>query len=84
MLQEKWDSMTRKWRDNKSFIKQIRLFMIDEVHLLNDETRGATVEAVVSRMKLVITQLHQNETNLLRIVAVSATMANYPDVRDST
>lgn len=80
ILQEKWDSVTRRWKDNKSFIKQIRLFMIDEVHLLNDETRGATVEAVISRMKLVITHLHANKHDMLRIVAVSATMSNFNDV----
>lgn len=36
--------MTRRWRDNQAFVKQISLFLIDEVHLLNDETRGATME----------------------------------------
>jgi len=55
--------------------------MIDEIHLLNDETRGATVEAVISRMKLVINQLHQNKAAFLRIIAVSATMGNFHDVR---
>lgn len=54
--------------------------MIDEVHLLNDETRGATVEAVISRMKLVSRQLHGDKENMLRIVAVSATLANFNDV----
>lgn len=27
---EKWDSMTRKWRDN-SIVQLVRLFLIDEV-----------------------------------------------------
>ena len=54
--------------------------MIDEVHLLNDGIRGATVEAVVSRMKLVLNQLYQNAKDKLRIIAVSATMANINDV----
>lgn len=45
---EKWDSITRKWREHKDFVKLVRLFMIDEVHLLNDETRGATLEAIVN------------------------------------
>ena len=30
-FQEKWDSMTRKWRDNHSLIRQVSLFLIDEV-----------------------------------------------------
>lgn len=54
--------------------------MIDEIHLLNDETRGATVEAVISRMKLIIKQLHANRQDMLRIIAVSASMANVNDV----
>ena len=53
--------------------------MIDEVHLVNDKTRGATTEAVVSRMKLINSSLHKNR---LRIIAVSATMANIEDVRN--
>ena len=42
--QEKWDSITRRWRDNTSLVQKVQLFLIDEVHLLNDETRGATME----------------------------------------
>ena len=36
--------MTRRWRDNSSLVEQVKLFLIDEVHLLNDESRGATME----------------------------------------
>ncbi|XP_046390762.1 probable ATP-dependent DNA helicase HFM1 isoform X2 [Ischnura elegans] len=50
---EKWDSLTRKWKDNKHLMQVVKLIMIDEVHLLNDESRGPTMEAVVSRMKTV-------------------------------
>jgi len=42
ICQEKWDSISRRWKDNKAIIKQIQLFMIDEVHMLNDSSRGAT------------------------------------------
>ena len=45
--------MTRKWRDHKSLVQLVRLFLIDEVHQLNDDTRGPTMEAIVSRMKTV-------------------------------
>lgn len=31
ILQEKWDSMTRKWRDNRSLVESVKLFLIDEV-----------------------------------------------------
>lgn len=29
-FQEKWDSMTRKWKDN-CLLQQVKLFLIDEV-----------------------------------------------------
>lgn len=29
------------------FVETIKLFMIDEIHLLNEDTRGPTLEAVV-------------------------------------
>lgn len=45
--------MTRKWRDHKSLVQLVRLFLIDEVHQLNDEVRGPTMEAIVSRMKTI-------------------------------
>lgn len=48
---EKWDTMTRRWREHHDLVRKIKLFMIDEVHLLNDRSRGHTLEAVVSRMK---------------------------------
>ncbi|XP_059146757.1 probable ATP-dependent DNA helicase HFM1 [Physella acuta] len=78
---EKWDSMSRRWKDNRDLFQQIKLFLIDEIHTVNDSCRGATVEAVVSRMKtLQNTQLA--ETRHIRFIAVSATMPNYGDIAD--
>ncbi|RUS21409.1 Sec63 Brl domain-containing protein [Endogone sp. FLAS-F59071] len=68
---EKWDSITRRWTDHQQLMSLIRLFMIDEVHMLN-EKRGATLEAVVSRMKTMKTRL--------RYLALSATVPNIKDV----
>jgi hypothetical protein len=28
---EKWDSITRKWKDNKGIVQMVKLFLIDEV-----------------------------------------------------
>lgn len=28
---EKWDALTRKWRDNKGLVQVVKLFLIDEV-----------------------------------------------------
>ncbi|XP_073346991.1 probable ATP-dependent DNA helicase HFM1 [Pagrus major] len=81
---EKWDSMTRKWKDN-CLLQLVRLFLIDEVHVVKDTTRGATLEVVVSRMKAVHASrtAHNPETGLsMRFVAVSATIPNISDIAD--
>lgn len=44
---EKWDSLTRRWKDHEKIVKVVKLFMIDEVHLLNEENRGSTLEVIV-------------------------------------
>lgn len=50
---EKWDSITRKWTDNLYLIGSVKLLLIDEVHLIGDESRGACLETVICRMKTV-------------------------------
>ena len=77
--------MTRKWRDYKSLVQLVRLFLIDEVHQLNDETRGPTMEAIVSRMKTIRSSLSWSEGSegcKLRFIAISATMPNISDVSE--
>lgn len=44
---EKWDCVTRKWKEHFGFFKRIKLFMIDEVHLLNEDSRGSCLETIV-------------------------------------
>ncbi|KAL9582942.1 MAG: hypothetical protein Q9212_003008 [Teloschistes hypoglaucus] len=68
---EKWDSMTRKWKDHMKLMQLVKLFLIDEVHILK-ETRGACLEAVVSRMKSIGTDV--------RFIALSATVPNSDDI----
>ena len=68
---EKWDSMTRKWKDHARLMQMVKLFLIDEVHILKDP-RGATLEAVISRMKSVGSNV--------RFVALSATVPNSEDI----
>eukprot|EP00554_Chaetoceros_debilis_P010508 CAMPEP_0194110528 /NCGR_PEP_ID=MMETSP0150-20130528/9767_1 /TAXON_ID=122233 /ORGANISM="Chaetoceros debilis, Strain MM31A-1" /LENGTH=1867 /DNA_ID=CAMNT_0038799741 /DNA_START=175 /DNA_END=5775 /DNA_ORIENTATION=- len=50
---EKWDSMTRKWTDHLYLIGSVKLLLMDEVHLLGDESRGGCLEAIICRMKTV-------------------------------
>lgn len=61
---EKIDAYSRK---SLSFLSKINLLLVDEVHMLNFEERGATLEAVVSRIMSI---------NNPRIIAVSATIPN--------
>lgn len=50
---EKWDSLSRRWKECPHAISAIKLFMIDEIQLLNEDRRGATLETVITRMKTV-------------------------------
>ena len=68
---EKWDSITRKWKDHAKLMHLVKLFLIDEVHILRD-TRGAILEAVVSRMKSMSIDV--------RVLALSATVPNSEDI----
>lgn len=68
---EKWDSMTRKWKDHIKLMKMIKLFLIDEVHMLKEE-RGAVLEVVVSRMKSIGSDV--------RFIALSASIPNSGDI----
>ncbi|KAL2158830.1 hypothetical protein VTH06DRAFT_4022 [Thermothelomyces fergusii] len=68
---EKWDSITRKWQDHRRLVQMVELFLIDEVHILKD-VRGATLEAVVSRMKTIGANV--------RFIALSATVPNSEDI----
>uniref|UniRef100_A0A3B3RKF1 Probable ATP-dependent DNA helicase HFM1 n=1 Tax=Paramormyrops kingsleyae TaxID=1676925 RepID=A0A3B3RKF1_9TELE len=81
---EKWDSMTRKWRLS-SPVQLVKLFLIDEIHVVKDSTRGATLEVVVSRMKTMNAYRdggdHQSRLPM-RFVAVSATIPNIADVAE--
>lgn len=68
---EKWDSLTRKWKDHERLMRLVKLFLIDEVHILKED-RGATLEAAVSRMKSVGSDI--------RFIALSATIPNLEDI----
>ena len=69
---EKWDIITRK---DPSYVKLVKLMIIDEIHLLHDE-RGPVLESLVSRA------IRKSETtgSDIRIVGLSATLPNYADV----
>ena len=81
---EKFDVLSRKWKKIPEFFLEITLLLIDEIHLLNEENRGATIEAIVSRMKL-ISSLKRFQNSFIenfRIIALSATMPNIYEIAE--
>jgi antiviral helicase SLH1 len=72
--------------------QKVKLLIIDEVHLLNEE-RGAVIETIVARTLRQVSHapndsLHrltlkvESSQSLIRIVGLSATLPNYIDVSD--
>ena len=57
--------LTRRWKDHRSLVEVIKLFLIDEVHILNDEIRGPVLEAVVSRMKTIEVSMYYITSELI-------------------
>jgi activating signal cointegrator complex subunit 3 len=99
---EKFDLLSRGWRGSsgsadhatenskQSFVKRVRLLVIDEIHLLGEE-RGAVLEAIVSRMRFISKSLQQQSQDdrrphdspeLVRIVGLSTAVANPLDLAD--
>lgn len=80
---QKFDAVTRHGvRDGGlSFFSDIALMLIDEVHLLNDP-RGAALEAIVSRTKMLshIPDMRSTPLADVRFIAVSATIPNIEDL----
>lgn len=76
---EKFDSASRKWRNpGYEFVSDVRLLIIDEVHLLDSDSRGDALEALVSRMR----RIAEEKGHKLRIIAMSATIPNVADVAE--
>ena len=81
---EKWDSCSRKWKEKgMSFVNQIGLMLVDEIHILGDD-RGPCLEAALCRMKTIRRILSIKSPTLpaasLRIIGVSATIVNIQDI----
>jgi len=74
MTPEKADSATRKHDSGRyGFVADVDCCVVDEVHLLDSEKRGAVLEVTVSRLRRLCDP---------RIVALSATMRNVDDVAE--
>ena len=80
---EKWDGITRRRDAAGGLLEQLGLICIDEVHLLN-EKRGACLEGIVSRCRLLQAKSKAAGFNApiasLRLIALSATVKNVQDL----
>ncbi len=66
---EKLDSLTRH---NCPWLKDIGVLIIDEIHLLNDVSRGPTLEVLITLLR--------KELKNLQIIGLSATIGNSAEV----
>ena len=68
---EKLDSLIRH---RSPWLKDIAVLIVDEVHLLNDNSRGPTLEVVITLLRQMLPEL--------QIVALSATIGNPQELAD--
>ncbi|MHA7733241.1 DEAD/DEAH box helicase [Nitrosopumilus sp. S6] len=71
LTNEKMDSIIRHGAE---WIDEIGLVIADEVHLIGDESRGPTLEMILTQLKLLETKP--------QIVGLSATITNSDDIAD--
>ena len=71
LTNEKMDSIIRHGAD---WIEEIGLVIADEVHLIGDESRGPTLEMILTQLKLLETKP--------QIVGLSATITNSDEIAD--
>ncbi|MFC1648694.1 DEAD/DEAH box helicase [Nanoarchaeota archaeon] len=62
---EKFDSLLRH---RAPWIKQVKVLIIDEIHLMNDVSRGPTLEIVITLMRKMLKKL--------QVIGLSATIGN--------
>ncbi|HJJ36019.1 MAG TPA: ATP-dependent DNA helicase [Methanocorpusculum sp.] len=66
---EKTDSLLR---NKAEWIRQVSLLVVDEIHLIGDESRGATLEMVIAKLRYL--------SPSIQIIGLSATMGNPEDL----
>lgn len=67
---EKFDAYLRGWQGNLQWLARIDLLVVDEAHMLADAQRGATLEGVIARLRII--------NPFVRVLMLSATLGN-PD-----
>jgi replicative superfamily II helicase len=68
---EKWDSLTRK-PGRFPFVRNIDLVIVDEIHIIDEDSRGPTTEVLLARLRRTLPKA--------RIIGLSATMRNVEEL----
>ncbi len=68
---EKFDSLLRH---HAEWINDVKVLIVDEIHLMNDGNRGPTLEVVITLMRKILEDL--------QIIGLSATVGNPEDMAD--
>ncbi|KAJ2005411.1 activating signal cointegrator 1 complex subunit 3 [Coemansia thaxteri] len=72
---EKWDVVTRKGSGDMELVDRVKLLIVDEIHLLNED-RGSVIETLIARTQRQV----ESRQSMIRLVGLSATLPNYFDV----
>ncbi|EAY17253.1 DEAD/DEAH box helicase family protein [Trichomonas vaginalis G3] len=76
---EKIDLATRNWKQRSDIFMHVSVVIIDEVHTIGD-SRGAVLEAMITRLLLISDNSQSLGGIPIRVVALSATVPNYQDI----
>jgi len=71
MTNEKMDSLIRH---NARWLRDIKIIIVDEIHLLNDPGRGITLEVVITKLRKI--------APTAKILALSATIRNSDEIAE--
>lgn len=74
MTPERLDACTRSWRSHWSWIPEVELIVVDEIHLLGEPHRGARLEGALCRFRRL--------NPFARVVGLSATLGNCGEIAD--
>ncbi len=68
---EKMDSLIRH---NASWLREIRVIVVDEIHVINDPSRGVTLEITIAKLRRIAPHA--------KILALSATISNSSEIAE--
>eukprot|EP00127_Corallochytrium_limacisporum_P005628 Clim_evm7s210 gene=Clim_evmTU7s210 len=83
----KWEKISRSWRSKQSRLREVPLFVFDDIHMLEDETEvssfrlpcpsiGAKYEMLMSRMRVISEQVEKPS----RIIAMGHSIGPHRDL----